>query len=413
MGNEEVIGQVKELVKQVDWSDKEQAKQARSIVDEISRSLNISAEVLLGEHHAKVLPRKKVLVFLPYKASMWDCMESVWRAAVEDEEHCKVYVVPIPYADLNPDHSVKEWHCEKNMFPDYVKVTDWQEIDLEKLYPDAIFIHNPYDNTNYVTSVTQEFYTERLKHYTDHLIYIPYFVTKENVDPLKCSAVGVVNATHVIIQDDIILKVYEKNYKLPYGKDKFLVLGSPKLDKVRQLKRRDYPLTEEVRGIIQDKKVIFYNTSMGGFLEKPQESFAKVEQLFRAVKEDVRFVLWWRPHPLLETTIKAMMPEYLPALRNLEKYFFANDIGIYDEQADFYAGFAWSDAYYGDTSSLLTMYECLHKPAMLIDYEKDCHAELDELAVWLKDGFPQPERIVGDGAPAESGRRIYEWIMTH
>ena len=108
MGNEEVIGQVKELVKQVDWSDKEQAKQARSIVDEISRSLNISAEVLLGEHHAKVLPRKKVLVFLPYKASMWDCMESVWRAAVEDEEHCKVYVVPIPYADLNPDHSVKE-----------------------------------------------------------------------------------------------------------------------------------------------------------------------------------------------------------------------------------------------------------------------------------------------------------------
>lgn len=413
MGNEEVIGQVKELVKQVDWSDKEQANQARSIVDEISRSLNISAEVLLGEHHAKVLPRKKVLVFLPYKASMWDCMESVWRAAVEDEEHCKVYVVPIPYADLNPDHSVKEWHCEKNMFPDYVKVTDWQEIDLEKLHPDAIFIHNPYDNTNYVTSITQEFYTERLKNYTEHLVYIPYFVAKYDMDPLKCSTVGVVNSSHVIIQDDVILRVYEKYYNKPYGEEKFLVLGSPKLDKVRQLKKCDYPLANDVKCLIKGKKIIFYNTSMGGFLQNPQESFAKVRELFKTIKNDERFILWWRPHPLLEATIKAMMPEYISTFGELKTYFKNNYVGIYDKKADFYAGFAWSDAYYGDRSSLHTLYECLHKPAMLMDYERDCQDELNELAIWLKEGFPQSERIIGDDAPTESGRRIYEWIMTH
>ena len=51
---------------------------------------------------------KKEMVFLPYKASMWDSLESIWRAAYEDREHCNAYVIPIPYADRNPDGSVKE-----------------------------------------------------------------------------------------------------------------------------------------------------------------------------------------------------------------------------------------------------------------------------------------------------------------
>ena len=51
-----------------------QAKQIRKLIDE-----QISG--------------KKEIVFLPYKASMWDSMESVWKAAAEDDE-CEVYVVP-------------------------------------------------------------------------------------------------------------------------------------------------------------------------------------------------------------------------------------------------------------------------------------------------------------------------------
>ena len=34
-------------------------------------------------------------VFLPYKASMWDSLESVWQAAAEDP-NCTAYVIPIP-----------------------------------------------------------------------------------------------------------------------------------------------------------------------------------------------------------------------------------------------------------------------------------------------------------------------------
>ena len=40
-------------------------------------------------------------IFLPYKASMWDSLESVWKAADADPE-CDAYVIPIPYYDKNP-----------------------------------------------------------------------------------------------------------------------------------------------------------------------------------------------------------------------------------------------------------------------------------------------------------------------
>ena len=47
---------------------------------------------------------KKEVVFFPYKASMWDSLESVYLAAKEDS-NCDAYCVPIPYYDLKPDQS--------------------------------------------------------------------------------------------------------------------------------------------------------------------------------------------------------------------------------------------------------------------------------------------------------------------
>jgi hypothetical protein len=59
------------------------------------------------------IPVKLETVFLPYKASMWDSLESVWRKADADPS-CDAYVIPIPYFDRNPDGSAKEEHYEGN-----------------------------------------------------------------------------------------------------------------------------------------------------------------------------------------------------------------------------------------------------------------------------------------------------------
>ena len=52
---------------------------------------------------------RREVVFLPYKASMWDSLESVWKAADEDPT-CDAYVIPIPYFDKNPDGSFRKMH---------------------------------------------------------------------------------------------------------------------------------------------------------------------------------------------------------------------------------------------------------------------------------------------------------------
>ena len=41
---------------------------------------------------------KKLAVFLPYKVSMWDSLESIWKASEEDEDWTSI-VMPIPYFD--------------------------------------------------------------------------------------------------------------------------------------------------------------------------------------------------------------------------------------------------------------------------------------------------------------------------
>ena len=70
---------------------------------------------------ARAMRQKKEVVFCPYKSSMWDSLESIWRAMSEDKRF-HVYVVPLPYADRAPDGSAKEWHLEIDKFPKYVPV---------------------------------------------------------------------------------------------------------------------------------------------------------------------------------------------------------------------------------------------------------------------------------------------------
>ena len=91
---------------------------------------------------------KKEMVFLPYKYSMWDSLESVWRVAYEDKDNCLAYVIPIPYCDRNPDMTAKEWHCERDFFLADIPTLDWQEVDLKQMHPDVIFFHYPYDDYN-------------------------------------------------------------------------------------------------------------------------------------------------------------------------------------------------------------------------------------------------------------------------
>lgn len=332
-------------------------------------------------------------VFLPYKASMWDSLESVWKAADEDPD-CDAYVIPIPYYDKNPDGSFREEHYEGDLYPEYVPVTSYQDYDFAEHCPDVVFIHNPYDECNYVTSVHPFFYSRNLKQYTDKLVYIPYFILDE-IDPEDTNAVkgmehfcttpGVIYADQVIVQSEDMRKVYvnvmtefaEKSgmekMDRKYWEKKILGLGSPKVDKVLNTRKEDLMIPEEWLKIIEKpdgswKKVIFYNTTVTGLLQYGELYLEKMKDVFSVFYENREDVaLLWRPHPLMEATVGSMRPELWAGYsENVEKYK-AEGWGIYDDSAELERAIGVCDGYYGDRSSVVDLCQKVGKLVMVQD----------------------------------------------
>lgn len=331
-------------------------------------------------------------VFLPYKASMWDSLESVWKAADEDPD-CDAYVIPIPYYDRNPDGSFGIMHYEGGQYPEDVPVTRYEDYDFEGRRPDMIFIHNPYDDCNYVTSVHPDFYSNRLKQYTDRLVYIPYFILDE-IDPDDqaaidnmahfCTCPGVSNADKVVVQSEDmrqiyinVLTEYTKNYgdTRKYWEDRILGLGSPKVDKVIGTRKEDVKMPGEWLKIIEKpdgrwKKIVFYNTSVGAFLQHDEKMLKKMKSVFRIFEENQEEVaLLWRPHPLIQATIESMRPKLWAEYEKIVKEYQAAGWGIYDDSADLDRAVAVSDMYYGDASSVIQLCQTVDKPVMVQDVD--------------------------------------------
>lgn len=333
---------------------------------------------------------KTVAVFLPYKASMWDSLESVWQAADADPD-CDAYVVPIPYYDKNPDGSFKEMHYEGGEYPDYVPIVSWEEYNLAAEHPDVIFIHNPYDEFNLITSVPPEYYSKELRECTDKLVYIPYFVleeiepdNKEAVEGIEhfCAVPAVAYADSVIVQSEKMRQIYINVMSKSMGEDtrkvwekKILGLGSPKIDRVLKTRKDGLDIPEEWLRIIRKpdgnwKKILFYNTSVSALLQYNEEMLDKMEYVFSIFKESKDEVaLLWRPHPLIKATIESMRPQLWEEYDKLVTKYQEEGWGIYDDTADVDRAIAISDAYYGDHSSIVHMYKQTGKPIMIQDVQ--------------------------------------------
>ena len=332
------------------------------------------------------LEQRKTVVFLPYKASMWDSLESVWKAADEDPD-CDAYVIPIPYFDRTADGSFGELHDESALYPAYVPILSYQETDLEELRPDKIFIHNPYDEYNRVTSVHPDFYSSKLKNYTDDLVYIPYFILGE-VEPEDetavegmehfCKTPAVLNAHKVIVQSEKMKQVYVKvltkwqgEHTRAVWEEKILGLGSPKVDKVLNTRKEDLEIPEGWLRIIEKpdgswKKIVFYNTSLSAFLQYSDTYLDKVEDvlcIFKAYKDEI--ALLWRPHPLMMSTMESMKPECKERYLEIVRVYKAQGWGIFDESVELDRAIVLSNAYYGDASSVVEVCKRVKMPTFI------------------------------------------------
>ena len=335
----------------------------------------------------------KLVIFLPYKASMWDSLESVWKDR-KAEENTTALVIPIPYFDRNPDGTPKEWHYEIDDYPKDVPVVNYKEFDFEGNHPDEAYIHNPYDDMNYVTSVHPFFYSENVKKFTDKLIYIPYFVlaepdleNEEQLDYIANYAVskGVVNADETIVQSEKMKQAYVECLVKRFGEHtreaweyKIRGTGSPKFDRILRMKDEPQDIPEDWEKIIRKpdgsrKKIVFYNTSVVAILNQEQKMIDKIRDVFEVFKENkAEVALLWRPHPLIEATLESMVPEILEQYRQIVKEYKEEGWGIYDDTPEMNRAIIISDAYYGDGSSIVQLYEKLEKPIMIQNVEVLC-----------------------------------------
>lgn len=329
---------------------------------------NLNKLIIKAENSVKYdIKIRKEAVFLPYKASMWDSLESVWQSAEADPD-CDAYVIPIPYFDKNPDGSLGQAYYEKDQYPDYVPITEYDKFDLEAHHPDMIFIHNPYDYTNHVTTIHPAYYSENLKKHTDCLVYIPYYATAGGMSEAQASCPAYANADYIVIQS----KRHRKYFDMNIPDEKFLAFGSPKFDSVMHKCQNPPEIPadwrDKVMGKDGRKKVYFFNTSIGGMLGNTEAFLKKMEYVFETFKRREDACLIWRPHPLMESTFDSMRKSFRPIYDDLKKRFVEENVGILDLTPDIESTIALCDAYIGDSgTSVTSLFGVVGKPLFILN----------------------------------------------
>lgn len=355
----------------VAWEDnKTMGTLAEEIADSVKREIDLRQE----------------MVFLPCRASEWDALESVWRAAKEDPD-CIVFVIPIPWFSKKSDGSFGEMHYEAELFPSYVPLTDYRTFDYEGHYPDVIYIQNPYDAYNLSMSVHPFFYSENMKKYTERLVYLPPFTVKEimpedqrAIENIKycCIVPGVVHADRIIVQSERMRQIYIQILTDAAGKEtreiweeKILGLGSPKTDQKNKqdIEEMDLPKEWLIKMKNPDgglKKVVLYGTSAAVLMEYQEMALEKMKRVFAAFREkQEEMLLLWMPEHISETGMTEREPALWEAYQKLMRQYAKEDTGILDCSGDAERAAAVCSAYYGDGGYAAQL--CIRKgvPVML------------------------------------------------
>lgn len=346
-------------------------------------------ETSLAVSTQRDLKEKKVVVFVPYKASLWGTMESMWQAAMEDED-AEVYVIPTPYyyKDAYGKAKTEEPHYETEGYPEDVVLTGYENFDFQKLHPDVVVIQCPYDEYNYGMTVHPFFYARNLKKYTDKLVYIPAFVMDEigpgddrAKETLKsyCNTPGVVYADTVIVQSEQMKDVYVELLTEFAGEDtksiwenKIRGFGSPVYNQKPPTKE-DLEVPKEWLPVLQKpdgtwKKIILYSTSASALIRYGQKMIDKMRDVLRIFRKNQdEIALLWRPDDQVQDVGERMDPKSLQKYNELVQKYRKEGWGIYDDSAEVERAVELCDASYGDGGDVMNACREQKKPVMIQD----------------------------------------------
>lgn len=266
------------------------------------------------------------IAFLPYKRSMWDCMESVYEECVRSG--IKTYVCPVPYLRKYQDREV----LDKDEFEYGTDIMLLPELDT-----DFIVIHYPYDGKNKVTGMIPKYYTQELKQY-GQVVYIPYSCT--NMRLLRVQP-GIANVDYAFLPSEpaVELFIYEWAQMGVDFEGRVFGFGSPKMDAIQKVSK--------------GSATVIIN-SLAPFLYEPFNKIQKYKQVMIEERAKNKTVIF-RPHPLLRQTIASMRPDTESEYTKL--LIFAEGLGVeIDESENLERTLGRADYLISDHSSVLEMW---------------------------------------------------------
>lgn len=223
--------------------------------------------------------RYKRILFMPYKVEMWDCLRSVYCAS--RQEGLDVKVCPLYYYTLIGNK------LSERLYDDWYKVIPKDALihseQFDTYNPDIVILHYPFDYQNTVTTIDKRFYSAELKKRGKTIVYIPYHGSP--AAPLDAKLPVVRNADYIFGVATNDIEIYPKDKKV-------YIVGSTKRDSLRY------------KGNTNDVLII---NSIGPFISDKNRCL----KYLNIVKANEGKTIYFRPHPLMMSTIQSICPERL------------------------------------------------------------------------------------------------------
>ncbi|MDO4187961.1 MAG: LicD family protein [Lachnospiraceae bacterium] len=311
---------------------------------------------------------RETVVFLPFNGLYWESMKPLYEEEIK-KENVDVFVVPLPYYYKEYNGTfVGEPQYDLEKYPEELPVYLLEQLDLKAMFPDRIYIQNPYDEYNMCMSIPKEYYASNIVNFTKKLIYVPWFKTKDfekNNYPqwynmrYYCTMPGVVYADEVILHSDMLKDVYVDKLSEFAGEETRKIWDSKII--VRDMNAGGDSFQSE-----SGKKTLVYYTCPSTILEYEEAYIEKIKKcldIFSANSDNINVV--WHIDKCDMEILKNNNPgihEKIVKVQesiSIEEYITVDNAMTGDELARI------GSAYYGDPSYIAKDFFMYNKPVMI------------------------------------------------
>lgn len=306
----------------------------------------------------------KEILFMPVHASDWKYMLPLYEEYSE-AENTDVYVMPAIYFEREDDGSMIKEQTDFVLFSEKLPLVKPNDIDFDKLHPDAIIIQNPFDEFESGFTVHPFFYSTNLYKYTEKLIYCHSFdiddIDKNDQKALK-------NAEKFVVTPGVLLadEIYVPNENM---KEVYLnILASLPQNNPREwdLKIKIMPISVKRKETLNEiKPSLVFHISDGDYISY-KEVFERLKhsiRRFNEAKEKLNIV--WVEEKTTTENIKIQLPDCYEEYIAIKNDFVTRKIGsvIYVDEA--VKLISEAVGYYGSAGYLMNLCIKAKIPVML------------------------------------------------